>query len=62
MAEAGESVRRSVRQRIYEVARCKAEKDKELGHHIVPERITVEYAKEMQYARKRRGSPRGSST
>ena len=39
LVEAGESVRRSVRQRIYEVARFKAEREKELDHTITPEKI-----------------------
>ena len=39
LVEAGESVRRSVRQRIYEVARFKAEREKELGHEVTPEKI-----------------------
>ena len=51
LVEAGESVRRSVRQRIYEVARFKAEREKELGHEVTPEKIAQEYAKQVKFSR-----------
>ena len=59
MVEAGESVRRSVRQRIYEVAKFKAEREKELDHTTTPEKIAQEYGKHAQFSRKTENVTKG---
>ena len=45
MVESGETVTRTVRQRIYDVAGFKLDKEKEAGQKITPEKIALMWHK-----------------